>query len=501
MSNVNSIKLGSVTYPITAQGIFIGNVTSNSTTVFTADVTGVTEYFDGLVCYIKNNGNQTSASGWTLDVNGLGAKPVYQTMAASSLIAKEFNKNYTGLFIYNTSRVATGCWDWYWGYNTNTDTIGYSLRTNYTLRPAADTGYRYRLWFTSVSGASWVPANTSTATNATSSRTPNSRPIDPFGEIIYCSTNGGTTTSDPVVTSGNNLPATTCWQEYGGIALGYSFNTTGKTLVLSYPAPVYIQCTPQSGGGAVMNGYTQTLPNIADGKIYIFLGMAYSATAIELAEVHPVYHYVDGKICLYTGNTIGNISIDNAATATFSAPNAQTVTINRALTSGTAIATITINGTAKTLYAPTPTTDTDIDTKYTYSANVSSGTKLGTVVGQTFTKGSGGSTFTAYEIYAPAAPTPTDYGFTSINNLTVPTSGWNGSAPSATINITVTGVNSSSHGFLGIDGSKVTSAQFNEAMKSNIVVSGIGSNYITLKALRKVPELTIPVILEVQKNS
>lgn len=290
-----------------ASGIPYGDITSNSTTVFTAEVPGVGALVNGVTCFIKNNGNQTSAAGWTLDVNGLGAKPVYQSMAAATASAKEFNKNYTGLFMYNETRVSGGCWDWYWGYNTNTDTIGYQLRTNSTLRPAADTGYRYRLWFTSLDGTKWVPANTSTSTNATASRTPNSRVIDPFGEIIYCSSNGdATSSSNPVATQGNNLPATTCWQEYA-FTLGYSFNTTGSALVLTYPAPVYIQCTPQSGGGAVINGYTQSLPSTADGKIYIFLGMAYAATTVELAATHPVYQYVDGKICLYTGQPSGGL--------------------------------------------------------------------------------------------------------------------------------------------------------------------------------------------------
>ena len=35
--------------------------------------------------------------------------------------------------------------------------------------------------------------------------------------------------------------------------------------------------------------------------IYIYLGVAYSATAIEMQMTHPVYQYKSGKICLYTG--------------------------------------------------------------------------------------------------------------------------------------------------------------------------------------------------------
>ena len=464
MSNINSVKIGSTTYPIISQGIPYGIVDSTSTaTAFTASIPGITEYTDGTTMLLKN-GVITSAAGFTIDINGLGAKPVYSNMSAATAESTIFNINYTMLFVYDSTRIEGGAWICYRGYYSDTDKTGYLLRTNNAIRTTAEKGYRYRLWFTSVNGETWVPANTSTSTNATAKRTPNVRAIDPFGQIIYYSTK-----VDPA--SGSTLTPTTCWEQYP-ITLGYSFNNTGATLNLTTGKPVYVKCSPVASGGVQMLDYTQALPNSADGYVYLFLGPAYNATSIELFPEHPCYYYdgVANGIRHYVENT------------------------TQILTSGASIAIID----GKTIYAPTPTTDTDIDTKYTYSADVTSGTKLGTVVGQTFTKGSGGSTFTAYEIYAPST---TDYGFTSISNLTVPSSGWNGSAPSATINITVTGINSSSHGFLGIDGSKVTSSQFNEAMKSNIVVSGIGSNYITLKALRKVPTLTIPVTLEVQKNS
>ena len=44
----------------------------------------------------------------------------------------------------------------------------------------------------------------------------------------------------------------------------------------------------------------QDLPSTEDGKIYIFLGMAYSATNIEMFYEHPVYYYKDGCIRIWT---------------------------------------------------------------------------------------------------------------------------------------------------------------------------------------------------------
>ena len=103
-----------------ARGIPIGSVTSNSRTVMTAEVPGVTELKDGVVMWLMNNNKQTSNTNWTLDVNGLGAKPVYQSMALASRITTTFNKAYTMLFVYNETRVEGGCWDMVYGYYTNT---------------------------------------------------------------------------------------------------------------------------------------------------------------------------------------------------------------------------------------------------------------------------------------------------------------------------------------------------------------------------------------------
>ena len=293
---VNGAKLVG-TNPGGSPGIPFGKVDSTSTsTAYTATVDGITELADGVCCYLMN-GVVTSAAGFTLDINDLGAKPVYTNLAAATAETTKFNINYTLLFIYNEDRISGGCWDCYNGFDSNTNTIGYQLRTNSSTRPASDKGYRYRLWFTSADGTKWVPANKSTSTNATSTRTPNTTPIDPWGEIIYYGTNGTTEANA-------NLSTTNQWQQYT-LSLGYSFNTTGAALTLTYPAPVYIKCSPQTNGSATLQGYSQALPSTEDGYIYIYLGKAYSATNIELVPYHPVYYYKDGAIRIYTNQVSG----------------------------------------------------------------------------------------------------------------------------------------------------------------------------------------------------
>lgn len=177
---------------------------------------------------------------------------------------------------------------WVVDADSDTDVVGYQLRTNSSTLPASDKFYRYRILFTSADGKKWVPANLSSSTDATSARIPNTRPIDPLGEIVYYG-------SATVVDASESVGATALWQQYI-VDLGYSFNDTGAALTLSHPAPVYVKCTPNSDGSAVLVGYSQTLPTRADGCIYIFLGRAYSATSIEMTMRHPVYEWRDGAI-------------------------------------------------------------------------------------------------------------------------------------------------------------------------------------------------------------
>lgn len=283
-----------------ANAILYGAVDSTSTaTAYTATVAGLDQLVDG-TCIMLRNGVVTSAAGFTINVNGLGAKPVYNSLATGNGITPTnptqdstiFNINYTMLFVYVESDIVSGgCWMCFRGYDSNTNTIGYQLRTNSGNKVASDTGYRYRIWLTSADGSKWVPINTSTSTNATSNRTLNTRAIDPFGPIVYRATNG-------TCNSGAGLGATGIWQQYT-LSIGYSYMASGFSL--TFPAPVYLKCTPNADGSATMNSIVQALPSSKDGKIYIHLGTAYSATNMELQTEHPVYWHDGTGIRIWTG--------------------------------------------------------------------------------------------------------------------------------------------------------------------------------------------------------
>ena len=275
--------------------LYYGIVDATSTNVaFTAQISGITEYFDGLAVVLKN-GVVTSAAGFTIDINGLGAKHAYSNMAAATAETTIFNVNYTMLFIYDSTRVEGGGWICYRGYNSDNNTIGYQIRTNSATLPLTEKTYRYRILFTSADGTHYVPANASTSTNATARRDVCQDPIDPFGRIVYYS-------STSVIDANARPGAVALWDRYA-IVLGYSFNRTGAALTMTPWEPVYVKCTPQANGSAIIDATTpfvQSLPNTEDGKIYIHLGVAYSATNIELSLEHPVYYYKDGAIRIWT---------------------------------------------------------------------------------------------------------------------------------------------------------------------------------------------------------
>ena len=298
-------------------GIYYAAVDSTSTsTAYTVTIPEltVTEYYDGLTILLYN-GKVTSASGFTINVNGLGALPSYSNMALGNPVTPTdptrdttiFNINYAMLFTYNSTRVSGGCWICYRGYDANTNTIGYQVRTNNTTLKASAKFYRYRLLFTSADGTKWVPANTSTSTNATAKRDAIQTPIDPFGEIVWY----GTTTA---IEANANVTAAQVWQQYYGsyTAIGYSFNTTGAAATMTANLPIYIKCTPQANGSAIIYAsqpYVQTLPSTEDGYIYILLGRAYNATNFELLLNHPIYYYKEGSIRVWTNAESGLPSV------------------------------------------------------------------------------------------------------------------------------------------------------------------------------------------------
>ena len=270
-----------------------GKVDATSTsTIFTATVPGVTELKNGVACYLMN-GVVTSASGFTLNINGLGAKPVYGTLAAATRSTTIFNINYTMLFIYNEDRVEDGCWDIYYGYNSDTNTIAYNVRMNTACGLVSKAVYRYEILFALPDG-DYEPANVVSNKPTTYTKALTTAAFDPFQPIIFYA-------STSTIAAGSALSSSYSYLQYSGADLRYAFNA-GSTLTAN--RPVYIRCVPQNNCLVKLDGddcLVQTLPNTADGKVYIYLGRSTSTTSIWLSQNHPIFEYTNGGIHVWNG--------------------------------------------------------------------------------------------------------------------------------------------------------------------------------------------------------
>lgn len=317
------------------EGIPFGECDNTSTsTAFTASVPGITELRNGTIMLLKN-GVVTSAAGFTININGLGAKKAFSNMAAATQESTTFNVNYTILFIYSESMDSgNGAWIYYRGYYSDSNSIGYQLRTNSSIWKAADQTGRYRVLLT-VDEDEMMPICTGTSTSANAAKTINTRAFDPHGPIRYY----GSTT---IIAQGSNYGATVLWEQYN-LTFGYSV-AKGSALTMTSNKAVYLKATPQSNGKAVLDSTTpwvQDLPTTEDGKIYIYLGQATAATTLELAAVHPIYCYRGGRIVEWDEKASFNtITPASGSTASgqecYYAKSGNVVTVSLAITGLTA---------------------------------------------------------------------------------------------------------------------------------------------------------------------
>ena len=99
-----------------------------TTTAYTVSIPGVT-LTDGTIIAVYNEVGANLANA-TLDVNSLGAKPLYNQSTAIS--KGRMPANVTVLLLYNTTLVNTGCWQIIYSYGAN------STYTAASASPLAD---------------------------------------------------------------------------------------------------------------------------------------------------------------------------------------------------------------------------------------------------------------------------------------------------------------------------------------------------------------------------
>lgn len=340
-------------------GIPYGIVDGTSTsTAFTATVDGVTELVDG-TCVMLKNGVVTSAAGFTINVNNLGAKPVYSSMSAATAESTLFNINYTMLFVYDSTRVTGGAWILYRGYNSDT-TVGRGV-IDYYYRPyAGQTIYRYKLCMQGADNRLY-PVTITNQTKATQvAKKPTTIPLRASAGVWYYNS---TTTVD----AGTAVGAQLLYPSYYLTTCAYNFNTATGTYKNAYLRGSYDKATDlftlYDDGSATPTSYYAFAPcNTANitlsdyfvsGYYYILLGGTYSTTNyLSLFDNNPIYYFdgtnlipVSTKVAQDIANTAvagkqDTLTFDSSPTANSSNPVTSGgiyTAIQNAISSGTDI--------------------------------------------------------------------------------------------------------------------------------------------------------------------
>ena len=280
-------------------------VDSTSTkTAFTATVDGITELVDG-TCVLLKNSVVTSASGFTININGLGAKQAYSNMGtgytgtAPSAETTIFNINYTMLFVYSETIVSGGGWIAYRGYNSDTTTAR-GLVDYYFRAYAGQAIYRYKLVMQGADNRMYpiVVTNQESATQV--AKVPTTVGLRPHNIWYYNSTS--------TVAAGAVCGSQTLHDDMYFTTAVYNFNTSTGTYRMVYLCGDYNKDTDMftlyNDGSSPCTSYYAFVPSntanitlssyFTSGKYYILVGGTYSTTNyMTLFTYNPLY-YFDG---------------------------------------------------------------------------------------------------------------------------------------------------------------------------------------------------------------
>lgn len=262
----------------------------------------------------------SAASTMTLNVAGTGAKTIYMygtTLASSGTTTTGWAAGAIVMFIYD----GTSWFRQYW-YNTTYDlsqVLSGSATAEYNidLETSANGGlgqHRYVLmmmttnqkWsaISAVSGSTTADQGTAVAKVASTANFLIDSPI------MY-------TNSNSYIAPGGSGP----FNGYTAIAhnFRYSIGTTAANVSLSYQKPIYLVGIPNNDGATFKldstQWWTQTLPTTNDGKIYIYLGLAYTASNIYLNAYHPIFCHNGTNVVPYISGGVmgGNLTVSRVS--------------------------------------------------------------------------------------------------------------------------------------------------------------------------------------------
>ena len=127
MALISGVQVSNNTYGLRAEAIPAGSITSDTNGVLTATVPKITQLTPGVICIITNE----TEGGFpedivSLNVNSLGAKPIYEAITDSPIRSGTLPTYGTFLFSYNETLLSTGCWLVHNGPSHCADLVDYS---------------------------------------------------------------------------------------------------------------------------------------------------------------------------------------------------------------------------------------------------------------------------------------------------------------------------------------------------------------------------------------
>lgn len=240
-----------------SMAISAGNA-GGTTSAYTATLTGVTLTHGTVIALYNAVGNNVANA--TLNVNSLGAKPIYYQ--AGAIPANRFPNKATGIFMYNTTIVSTGCWQMIYSWNENS--------------------------FYYLTSANSIEAGEALA----STRLVACKKAD--GKYYYLSTLASTAinTAEPILltngafTAGQKNSATTLHHPWVGFKNSYSGITAE-----AYKT-VYVEGTAYANNQLTLSS-TPLTATLTSGRYYIRIGTTYNATpdgGVDLTNQKVMYY-------------------------------------------------------------------------------------------------------------------------------------------------------------------------------------------------------------------
>ena len=132
-----------------------------------------------------------------------------------------------------------------------------------------------------------------------------------LGKILYSAGAGAQTSNSSLDTYYNYKSGVNTSTIYDAYPVDLRYSTNCASTLISQ-RPVYIVGTVENDGLFhldVSQWYTQTEPTYADGKVYVYVGMAYSSYQVWLSTENPAYMFYNSEFILYDkAQTLQNIN-------------------------------------------------------------------------------------------------------------------------------------------------------------------------------------------------